>query len=196
MPAAHHGEPTPKRQRLILHPTELLNLAGALTLLRLPLAVLFPFVAHRADLALAVYWAAVLSDVLDGPVARRTGKTSQIGAFADGWLDKIFHIQAAWSLVIFDWIPGWWMLLWFIRELIQGAAVPWYVGLYMRGEVPPNQPSRAGRLTAISLAGAFTCALLRLETLALLLTLITGAGGLIAAAGYLYREFEHRSRHR
>ena len=183
-------------ERLVLRPGELLNLAGALTLVRLPLAVLFPFVAHDTVMALLVYAAAVLSDALDGPVARYTRTTSQAGAFSDGWLDKIFHIQAAWSLVNVDLIPGWWMWLWFSRELVQGALVPWYVHRYMRGFTPPNQPLRIGRLTAIALAGAFIASILRAPQVAFPLTVFCGIGGLLAAFGYLSRELEDLSSHR
>ena len=167
-----------------------------MTLVRLPLAVLFPFVAYDTPLALLVYLAAILSDALDGPIARRTGTASQTGAFADGWLDKIFHIQAAWSLAIVDLIPFWWLWLWFSREVLQGALVPWYVHRYMKGAIPPNQPSRIGRITAIALAGAFILSILKLPHLAFPLTVVCGIGGLTAALGYLKRELEDLSSHR
>ena len=180
----------------ILRPLQLCNLSGMLTLVRLPLAVVFPFVAHRPHLALLVYLAAVISDAVDGPVARRRGTTSQIGAFADGWLDKIFHIQAAWSLLIVDLIPGWWMWLWFSREIIQGLAVPWYVHRYMHGAVPPNAPSLIGRLTAILLAITFVAAILGQRALAFPLTVVVGVLGTCTALGYLAREFEDLRRPR
>ncbi len=185
-----------RQGRLVLRPRELCNLAGALTLVRLPLAVLFPLIAHDTLTALLFYLAAVLSDALDGPIARYTGTTSQIGAFADGWLDKIFHIQAAWALVNVDLIPAWWMWLWFSREVVQGALVPWYVRRYMRGAVPPNRPLRIGRVTAVALAGAFILSILKLPRLAFPLTLFCGIGGLVAAFGYLRRELEDLSLHR
>ncbi len=182
-----------QQTRLVLQPSELFNLAGALTLVRLPLAVLFPLIAHDTLTALMVYLAAVVSDALDGPVARHTGTVSQIGAFADGWLDKIFHIQAAWALYNVDLIPAWWMWLWFSREVVQGALVPWYVHRYMRGAIPPNKPLAIGRVTAIALAGAFVLSILGLPSLAFPLTLVCGIGGLLSAFGYLRRELEDLS---
>jgi len=180
----------------ILRPLQLCNLSGMLTLMRLPLAILFPFVLDRPHLALLVYFAAVLSDALDGPVARWRGTTSQIGAFADGWLDKIFHIQAAWSMAVLEIIPGWWMWLWFSRELIQGLAVPWYVHRYMQGSVPPNAPSGIGRLTAILLAIAFVPSILGYRAVAFPLTVVVGVLGTCTALGYLKREFEDLRRPR
>ena len=44
-------------------------------------------------------------------------------AVVDGWVDKVLHINAAWSMSLHGYIPGWWMWLWFSRELIQGAIV-------------------------------------------------------------------------
>ena len=181
---------------MVLRPGELFNLAGAMTLVRLPLAVLFPFIAHDTAMALLVYLAAILSDALDGPIARHTGTVSQVGAFADGWLDKIFHIQAAWSLVNVDLIPGWWMWLWFSREVVQGALVPWYVHRYLQGSTPPNKPLLVGRITAVALAGAFITAILRLPQVTFVLTMVCGIGGLLAAFGYVKRELEDLSRHR
>jgi phosphatidylglycerophosphate synthase len=185
-----------QQTRLVLRPSELFNLAGALTLVRLPLAVLFPLIAHDTLTALMVYLAAVVSDALDGPVARHTGTVSQIGAFADGWLDKIFHIQAAWALYNVELIPAWWMWLWFSREVVQGALVPWYVRRYMKGAIPPNKPLAVGRVTAVALAGAFVLSILGLPDLAFPLTLVCGIGGLLSAFGYLRRELEDHSIHR
>ena len=146
--------------RVVLRPRDLWNVAGALTLLRLPLTLIFPFVASDPTMALVVFVLAELSDVVDGAVARRTGTVSETGAFVDGWLDKIFHVQAGWSLWLAGHIPAWWLLLWFARELLQVWTVPWYVRRYLRGEAPPVTSVALGKANTVALAVAFLATLL------------------------------------
>lgn len=172
---------------IALRLSDLANLSGALTLLRLPLAIGFPFVATEPMWALVVYAVAVISDALDGVVARWMGTVSETGAFADGWLDKIFHVQAAWSLAVFEVIPAWWMVLWFSREVVQVVSVPWYVRRYLRGERPPVQSIPLGKVTSILLAGAFVATLVGAPVLSGWLTVGCGVTGVIVGGMYLWR---------
>ena len=173
----------------VLHPRYLCNISGALTLVRLPLAVIFPFIAHRADFALAVILLAGLSDALDGPVAKRFGTQSHAGGFADGWVDKIFNINAAWSLVVFDWAPWWIMLMLFTREFIQIPLVPYYVARYCRGEIPVNIPHWSGKLASVSLVVAMCAALLNLWYVLLVAALLSACTGGFATLLYAARQF-------
>ena len=61
------------RNRLQLH--ELANVAGVLTVARAPIALAFLFVADQPGPSMALYLAGLATDVVDGLVARRTGKT-------------------------------------------------------------------------------------------------------------------------
>lgn len=173
--------------RMVLKPRELFNLAGVLTMLRLPLTLLYPFIAHDPFWALWVYVLAIGSDVLDGLVARLTGTTSEMGAFADGWLDKIFHVQAAWSLALVDVIPGWWMLLWFARELVMVTTVPWYIHRYIHGECPPVHSGHMGKATSVSVAVAFLGVLTGLQTVALWAGIAAGVLGVVTGVRYWVR---------
>ena len=83
-----------KNSLSILHPKQLWNWAGFLTLFRLLLAVSFPFVAAHPPWAIPVILVAALSDILDGWVARLQDTVSHLGGFVDGWVDKIFNINA------------------------------------------------------------------------------------------------------
>lgn len=172
---------------MVLHPRELLNLAGALTLARLPLALLFPLIAHDRTLALAVYGAALLTDALDGVVARATDTVSETGAFMDGWMDKVFHVQAAWSMALVGIIPGWWMLLWFARELVLVLTVPWYIHRYVKGETPPVHSVPAGKVTSVLLGGVFVVSLLGAEAVAWWGSVACGVLGVASGVGYLRR---------
>lgn len=172
---------------MILHPRELLNLAGVLTMTRLPLALWFPFVAHDRMMALGVYGAALLTDALDGVVARATGTVSETGAFMDGWMDKIFHVQAAWAMALAGVIPGWWMLLWFARELVLVLTVPWYIHRYVSGETPPVHANPAGKVTSVVLGGVFIAALAGLDGVAWWGSVACGVLGASSGVGYLRR---------
>jgi len=71
---------------------DLVRVPGLLSLIRLPLAAVFPAVADAPRLALAVLGAAALSDVLDGWYARRFGQVTATGAALDPLTDKLFVI--------------------------------------------------------------------------------------------------------
>ena len=171
---------------------DLLNPAGALTLARLPLAVVFALVVDQPRVALAVYAVAMLTDVLDGAVARRTGTTSQAGALLDGFLDKAFHVNAAWAMVLADWMPGWWMLCWFSRELLQLGMVPWLWTPFYQGTVRPHAAFPAGKWLAMALALTLTLTLLAADvpaagSLATALTPLLGVAGVAVGVAYIRR---------
>ena len=172
------------------------NLAGLVTLFRLPLTLSFPFVAPYPRQALLVYVLAIVSDILDGVIARRTNTTSHTGAFIDGWMDKIFHVNGAWSLVLFDYMPAWWMLCWFSRELVQIPMFYWMTGPYWRGEIRPHHAHLMGKITTWSIAVAFIACLLGWQWLAAPLTPIAGLFGLATGAIYLKRDWPYLQRAR
>ncbi len=173
-----------------LHPGQLFNVAGLLTLSRLPLAICFPFIAADRTAALIVILLAALTDALDGPVAKWTNKSSHMGGFADGWIDKIFNINVAWSLVIFNWLPMEYALLLFTREIFQIPLVPYYVIRYVRGPPPPNEPRWEGKLASVSLVVCMCAALLGFQWLCVISVAITALFGLWVGLFYLKREFE------
>ncbi len=181
--------PRPPSSRAALRIADVCNLAGVLTLARLPLALAFPFFAARPAPAVAITAAALITDILDGVVARRTGTQSHTGAFIDAWMDKIFFVQGAWSLALVDAIPAWWMLCWFSRELIQIPMFWWMVGPYWRGEIPAHHARLPGKITTWSLAVAFIASILGWTWLAGPLTPIVGLAGVITGIGYLRRDW-------
>jgi cardiolipin synthase len=170
------------------------NLSGILTLLRLPLALVFPFVAADPLWATVVLLLAAGSDAFDGVVARWMGTQSHMGGFTDGWVDKIFNINAGWSLVVFDWMPWWASCLLFTREWVQIPMVPYYVARYMRGDAPSNEPLWSGKLCSVLLVVSMISALWTF----LLLMWVTLSGAAILGAYttmiYLKREFEQEQK--
>ena len=173
---------------------ELCNLSGAITLLRFPLTIIFSFVAGDPFLATTVILLAAASDILDGVVARWRGTISHIGGFADGWLDKIFNINAGWALVVFDWMPWWASMLLFTREWVQIPMVPYYVTRYARGIRPKNTPHWIGKICSVMLVVSMVAALWRLESLMWIGVFLTAVAGVISTKTYLRREFEQPSK--
>jgi len=66
----------------------MLTLPNIITLFRLPLALAFLF--DNVGIRVTALILAMLSDALDGFIARRYGKTSRIGTFLDPLADKLF----------------------------------------------------------------------------------------------------------
>ena len=180
-------------QRGVLRWSDLANPAGALTLGRLGIAVIFPLLVHSPALALGAYILALVTDVLDGNIARRMNTVSHTGAVMDGWVDKILHINGAWALVMHGLMPGWWMWLWFSREIILWLLFMTLVPDLRRGRVRPYTASLAGKLTAVLLALSFVLVLLEQPALAEPLTWMIGPVGALAAAGYIRRALDDRS---
>ncbi len=131
--------------------SHLWNLAGLLTLARLVAACAMPWLEPTPWL-LPVYLVALVTDVLDGWVARRTGTTSAAGAALDAWVDKILHVNLLWSLTLADRMPVMWMPALFARELIQAPMIPLLVRRFRKLEGPPPASSWVGRGATIGLA--------------------------------------------
>jgi cardiolipin synthase (CMP-forming) len=98
----------------------LVNAANLFTLLRLVLA---PFVA--ADIlhgqwsrALILFFAAGLTDVIDGFLARRFGQPTRVGAYFDPIADKILLVAIYVALGAAQAIPRWMVALVFGRDLL------------------------------------------------------------------------------
>jgi phosphatidylglycerophosphate synthase len=151
---------------------DLCTAASAISALRLPIAVACPWLVH-SEWVLPVYLFALATDVLDGVVARRTRTESPAGAVFDAWMDKVLHVNLAWSLAIADRIPDAWMLAWFARELIQIAIFLPLMHRFRVGVGAPPATSVLGRLTAGALALTVIVVLLGAD--ATVLTVVTGA---------------------
>lgn len=176
--------------------SELMNLAGLLTIARAPLALVFLLVADKPVPSLVVYLLGIGTDVVDGIVARRTGTTSYTGAMIDGYMDKLLHAVVSLALVWHGEMPAWWLLLWFSREWIQLGMLAAFWGAYRRGEFKPRGANRLGKNTTVALSLALICTMLNLAPADLIFTLITGALGLATGLSYLRQVLEDRGSRR
>jgi CDP-diacylglycerol---glycerol-3-phosphate 3-phosphatidyltransferase len=88
------------------------NLPNLLTLLRLPMlfgmVLLVEFcVPYAATIAVGLLIVAMVSDFLDGYLARRMGLVSEFGKIADPLLDKVFVSGVLVWMLARDMMPSW-----------------------------------------------------------------------------------------
>jgi CDP-diacylglycerol--glycerol-3-phosphate 3-phosphatidyltransferase len=113
-----------------------MNVPNALTLLRIffvPLLVAAlvqqdlklhlsgGVVVTNAAIALAIFWVAAGTDLLDGYLARRWGQITTVGTLLDPIADKLLISAAFISLVEMQLVPGWMVVIIIGREFtVQG----------------------------------------------------------------------------
>jgi cardiolipin synthase (CMP-forming) len=83
------------------------TLANAVTAVKLPLAVVFPWSTRGTELELAVLLAAGLSDFLDGRIARSMGQAGGFGAVLDPVCDKIFLLTVVGTYLLQGRVSFW-----------------------------------------------------------------------------------------
>jgi len=95
------------------------NLPNALTLVRIfavPLLVAVLLTKDHMLVAAFIFLAASLTDLLDGYVARKTGQITTLGALLDPLADKILISAAFISLIKFDMVQPWMVVIIVGRE--------------------------------------------------------------------------------
>lgn len=98
-----------------------MNLPNKLTLLRIVLILPFLLVLYldapyAPYIALAIFIAASLTDMLDGKIARKRGLVTDFGKFADPLADKMLVTAAMLWFVEIGRMPGWALLIVIVRE--------------------------------------------------------------------------------
>jgi CDP-diacylglycerol--glycerol-3-phosphate 3-phosphatidyltransferase/cardiolipin synthase len=173
---------------------DLLLVPGLLSLARVPLAIVFPFVVARPALAIAVLVTSGLTDIVDGWWARRFGQATPTGAVIDPITDKLFVGSVVATLVMTGRLAPFGVVLLATREIGEVPLVLWFALSHAsrrrRAEQPlANLPGKmATVLQFVSVASAL---LQNAHTGGLLVA--TAVVGVIAAASYWVREIaEHR----
>ncbi|MCK6545333.1 CDP-alcohol phosphatidyltransferase family protein [Myxococcota bacterium] len=105
---------------------DLLLAPNLLSLLRVPLAAAFPWSAGQPASALAVLFAAGLTDVLDGWIARTRKQVTAIGAVVDPITDKLFVLTVMITLITSGALPVWGAVLLSVREVGEAPLVLWW----------------------------------------------------------------------
>jgi CDP-diacylglycerol--glycerol-3-phosphate 3-phosphatidyltransferase/cardiolipin synthase len=168
----------------------MLELPNLVSAARVPLAVVFPFIATRPAAAAFVLLAAAVTDVLDGWLARRLGQATPTGALVDGVADKVFGLSVLVSIVAYGLIAAPLALLLATRELGELPLVLRVVA--SRSPRLSSVDRRANVLgkvaTALELATVLAIVLRAGPAEVLALVAVTAAIGAAAALSYWARE--------
>ena len=90
--------------------------ANAVTALRVPLGLMFPFFNGQPRWELAILLAAAFSDFIDGQLARRMGQAGGFGALLDPICDKFFLLILALTYAWDGRIPLWMLAIVLLRD--------------------------------------------------------------------------------
>jgi phosphatidylglycerophosphate synthase len=170
-----------------------LRLPGLISLVRVILAVVFPFVASRPVLAVGVVLLAGASDVLDGWAARRRREETAMGALLDATADKVFVGTVLVTLLFRQALGLIDLLLLSTREIIEAVAVA--QGLARGAPVDRERRANpAGKIATVLQFVTFLVVLVGLSPTAPILG--AAAAGTIAGLTYAARERGGRARQR
>ncbi len=124
------------------------NVISILRLALVPVALWFLWSGERA-IAVAVLLVMIASDSLDGYVARRTGRITELGKILDPLADKVAVDSVLAFLVVRGEFPLWALVFLVLRDL---AIATTALSLARRlGSVPPS--NAVGKATIVALAG-------------------------------------------
>lgn len=166
-------------------------LPNALTVARIGLALAFPFVP--AQWRLPVLATALLTEFLDGALARRFGWTSRFGRVLDPIADRCVFVAVAMTLLVDGAITPWQLLALGARDLLVAGAALTVTALGQTAALGRMRPRLSGKLTtALQYAALFW--VLLVPPLPAWLAALTLATGLLAAAQYLLDFRRLRSR--
>lgn len=164
------------------------NLPNALTVIRLFLVPVFVVVAwagfERDDQAwqawaALIFLAAAITDLLDGELARRTGKVTSFGKIADPIADKALTGAALIVLSWFDLLPWWVTVVIIVREVAVTVLRFWVIRHGVMAASRGGKLKTALQIVAITLyllplaSGAVIVAQV-VMAVAVIVTLLTG----------------------
>ncbi len=113
------------------------NLLSALRLLSVPFVVYFLIADGTvvgARIALVIYFAASITDIFDGRIARKYHIESNVGVVLDAGADKLFVVAGLVCPMILGILPVWFVVILLIRE----AYIFWIAMEALRKKVLPR----------------------------------------------------------
>jgi CDP-diacylglycerol--glycerol-3-phosphate 3-phosphatidyltransferase len=144
-----------------MSPADQLTVARALSVPLVVLLYAWNFHGH-AYWATAVFCVAMATDFFDGKLARRHGRTSQLGSLLDPIADKVLVLAAMVMLVDLDAVPGWMIAAIVVREVaitgLRQAAIERGVVIAARdlGKLKTWAQAIATALAGFAAAGAWS----------------------------------------
>ena len=172
---------------------DLLLPPSLVSLLRVPLAVLFFSYADDDGLALGILALAGLSDIIDGWLARRNQQATPTGAVVDGVVDKVFAGTVVVTLVLKHDLSLSGALALATRELLELPLVLWWSVRPERREARAAAPMAnwLGKLATVVQFAAVASVMVQ-PGWAMLLLVLTAVFGALAALKYWQRELRIR----
>jgi CDP-diacylglycerol--glycerol-3-phosphate 3-phosphatidyltransferase len=109
------------------------NIISAFRILLIPLVIGFLFIdfANHYYFALGLYLLAMISDLLDGYIARKYKLETKLGRFLDPLADKTMNILMMVTLACLQIFPLWIVLLQIARDLFVDAVINLQASLKM-----------------------------------------------------------------
>jgi cardiolipin synthase (CMP-forming) len=165
-----------------------MGLANWLTVLRILLIPVFVslLVYRRPGLALVVFAAAALTDLLDGYVARHHGIQSRLGAFLDPMADKLLLISSFITLTWLKALPFWIAAVVISRDVILLVGA---LGIHMAGLRIYPRPTWTGKAATffqiLTVLAAMTARLLRVDLGVGVLMWVAAAFTLVSGLQYI-----------
>jgi len=104
--------------------SKIVTLANAVSVVRL-LAIpvfLWLVINDRLLVAFILLVAAVLTDFVDGMIARRTNEITKLGQFLDPFADRLFIAATVIALAIQDVVPWWFVVAVMLRDALLGIG--------------------------------------------------------------------------
>jgi CDP-diacylglycerol---glycerol-3-phosphate 3-phosphatidyltransferase len=151
LPAGNAAGETSRGDPAAIAPPGLMNIANALTVLRLGLVPVFViFLTAGGDgwriAAFVAFGVASLTDLLDGELARRRGLITDFGKIADPIADKALTGSALVVLSFLGDLPWWVTAVILFRELAVTGLRFWVI---RRGVIPASRGGKAKTLLQV-----------------------------------------------
>jgi cardiolipin synthase (CMP-forming) len=182
---------------MFLIPKEMRNISGFLTIVRLPLAAMFVLLLPNLFWAMTVMYVGAFTDIIDGIVARHLGQQSEVGGFADGWIDKVFNLSLCLGSWLYGYLPLYCVFLLFTREIIQIPMVPYFYRLYSTQQrFPPSSSVVYGKAATVILVVAISAALLQVFWVLILTSVLVCILGTMSSITYMLRDVDLFSKYR
>ena len=104
--------------------TRVWTLANVISVVRLMAIPVFLYlvIIDRLVFAFALLVVAVLTDFVDGMVARKMNQITKLGQFLDPFADRLFIAATAIALAIQDVVPWWFVVAVMLRDALLGVG--------------------------------------------------------------------------
>lgn len=171
-----------------------LNVPNALTLLRIAAipAILIALDSENFGLAFFLFFAAGVTDGLDGYIARHTNTRTELGAYLDPLADKGLVITLLVKLSFVGAVPFWVLTIILTRDIV--CLTGYLILFFVTGETIEIAPSQTGKwATAFQISGLGVCLFLLWQPgfpvpmLGELLLAVAAALTAVAGAQYVWR---------